>query len=457
MKKLFSFLLLFPVLVFAQSNKISKADKLFGLSKFWQEVNYNFVYLDKVDRPKFDSTYKTLLTTIGDTKSDFEYYRELQKFCATLKDGHTNVFMPSTGDFETMTTMFGDYRFFVENIGGKAVIVRVNLSKKNEIPVGSEIIEVNGKPTAKYIAEDVEPYIASSTAHILKNTGINQLLQGRNGDNYLVKIKKPNGNIVTLNLTHKRTEEKEVFPAFDAEQNLFELKWYPNDVAYIALNSFGDKKINELFLQKLPELYKAKSVIIDLRNNGGGSTNIGRDILKYFTADSVLYGSKSITRLNTSAFKTWGYYTKPEDTVSNSWGKKALLTYQDKFMHEFDYSGTKIATEGKRIVVPTAILIGNNTASAAEDFLIYADNQKHMKKIGQPTYGSTGQPLSFEMPGGGSARICTKKDTYPNGKEFVGYGIMPDIEITPSLNDYLKKNDPTLNKALSYLKTAKIN
>ncbi|RZK47263.1 MAG: peptidase S41, partial [Pedobacter sp.] len=134
MKKLFLFLILFPVFVFAQSNKISKADKLFGLSKFWQEVNYNFVYLDKVDRPKFDSTYKSLLTTIGDTKNDFEYYRELQKFCATLKDGHTNVFMPSTGDFETMTTMFGDYRFFVENIGGKAVIVRVNLSKKNEIP-----------------------------------------------------------------------------------------------------------------------------------------------------------------------------------------------------------------------------------------------------------------------------------------------------------------------------------
>ena len=456
MKKYLSFLLLFPVFAFAQSNKISKAEKLFGLSKFWQEVNYNFVYLDKVDRPKFDSTYKALLTTIGDTKSDYEYYRELEKFCATLKDGHTNVFMPSTSDFETMTTMFGDYRFFVENVGGKAVIVRVNLSKKNEIPLGSEIIEVNGKPTEKYIADEVEPYIASSTTHVLKNWAINRLLKGRNGDSYLVKIKKPNGNIVSLNLTHKTTAEKEVFPAFEAEQNLLELKWYPNDVAYIALNSFGDKKINELFLEKLPELYKAKSVIIDLRNNGGGSTNIGRDILKYFTADSVLYGSKSTTRLNTSAFKAWGYYTKPADTVGNNWSKKSLLTYQDKFIYEFDYAGTKIKTEGKRIVVPTAILIGNNTASAAEDFLIFTDNQKHMKKIGQPTFGSTGQPLSFDMPGGGSARICTKKDTYPNGKEFVGYGVMPDIAITPSLNDYLKNNDPTLNKALSYLKETKL-
>ncbi|RYG09232.1 MAG: peptidase S41, partial [Chitinophagaceae bacterium] len=254
MKKTLLLFLLLPVFAFAQSNKISKADKLFGLSKFWQEVNYNFVYLDRVDRPKFDSTYKALLATIGDTKTDYEYYRELQKFCASLKDGHTNVYMPGTGEFETMTTMFGDYRFFVENVGGKAIIVRTNLSKKNEIPLGSEIIEVNGKPTEQYLRDEVEPYIASSTQHVLKNWGINRLLQGRNGDKYLVKIKKPNGSIVSLNLTHQTTAEKEVFPAFEAEQNLFELKWYPNDVAYIALNSFGDEKINKLFLEKLPEL-----------------------------------------------------------------------------------------------------------------------------------------------------------------------------------------------------------
>ncbi len=59
----------------------------------------------------------------------------------------------------------------------------------------------------------------------------------------------------------------------------------------------------------------------------------------------------------------------------------------------------------------------------------------------------------FDLPGGGSARICTKKDTYPNGKEFVGYGIKPDIEVKRTLNDYLLKKDPVLDKAISYLKT----
>ncbi|KQB99215.1 S41 family peptidase [Pedobacter sp. Hv1] len=452
MKITLKFLLfLAPLFGFAQSNKLSKADKIYGLSKFWQEVNYNFVYLNKVDRPKWDSTYKALITSIPETKNDFEYYKELQRFCALLKDGHTNVFMPNNKDFELMNTMFGNYRFFLENIEGKAIIVRVNLSKKEEIPIGSEIVEVNGKPTAQYIAENVAPYISSSTDYVLKDGSINKLLQGREGEHFAIKIKKPKGELVTLNLTHQMTTEKETYPAFETETKLLDFKWYPNDVAYLALNSFGDSKINELFLEKLPELYKAKSVIIDLRQNGGGSTSIGTNILKYFTTDALLYGAKNATRQNTSAFKAWGYYTKATDTVGNDWNKKALLTYQDNYIYEFNYNPLRVDLNAKRIMVPVVILIGHNTASAAEDFLIHADNQKHMKKMGQNTFGSTGQPYLFEMPGGGTARVCTKKDTYPDGREFVGYGIKPDIEVVPTLNDYLKNRDAVLINALSYL------
>ncbi len=106
-------------------------------------------------------------------------------------------------------------------------------------------------------------------------------------------------------------------------------------------------------------------------------------------------------------------------------------------------------------IAPTTILVGNGTASAAEDFLIYADNQKHMTKIGEPTYGSTGQPLLFELPNGGIARVCTKKDTYSDGKEFVGVGIQPDIQVTKRLSDYIENKDPALEKAIGYLNEIK--
>ncbi|MGG9964193.1 S41 family peptidase [Ferruginibacter sp. SUN106] len=434
-------------------DKISPADKVYGLSKFWQEVNYNFIYLDKVDRKQWDSAYKAMIVSVQKTTNDYAYFRELQKFCALLKDGHTNVYFPQDRAFETMTTMFGDYRFFIENIDGKAIIVRTNLSKKDEIPVGSEVIEVNGKPTPTYINEDVAPYISSSTSYVLQDWSINGLLKGLDGDSYAVKIKRPNGSIVSLNLVHKRTEEKEVYPAFDVDRNLMDFKWQNDKVAYVALNSFDDEKIDSLFIDKLPELYKAKGLIIDLRYNGGGSTGIGTAILQYLTNDTILYGSKNRSRLHIPSFKAWGKFTNVKDTTGNEWAKKSWLSFNDKYYYNFDYEADTVHLAAKRIVVPTVILLGHNTASAAEDFLIYADNQKHMIKMGVNSFGSTGQPYMFDLPGGGSARVCTKQDTYPDGREFVGYGIKPDIEVKPTLTDYLQKKDPVINKAMEYLKT----
>jgi C-terminal processing protease CtpA/Prc len=434
-------------------NKLSASDKVYGLSKFWQEVNYNFVYLEKIDRKMWDKRYRELISIVQTTKNDYEYYRELQKFCALLKDGHTNVFLPK--GMEQMNTMFGDYRLFIENIDEKAIIVRTNLSKKDEIPLGSEVIEVNGKNTKKYIEENVAPYFSSSTDYVLKDWSINQLLSGLEGETYQVKIKKPNNEIIVLKLTHKKTKEVEVYPSFEPDRQLMDFKWLDNQMVYLALNSFQEEKIDSLFKEKLPELYKAKSLIIDLRFNGGGDTNIGLEILKYLTNDKILYGSKSISRLHIPTFKAWGKFIEPKDTLNNEWARKSYLSFFDKNYYYFDHQADSIHLDAKRIIVPTVLLLGHNTASAAEDFLIYADNQKHMTKIGENSFGSTGQPFSFELPGGGTARICTKKDTYNDGREFVGYGIKPDIIVKKTLHDYLNKKDPVLDKAIDYLQKIK--
>lgn len=446
-------LLFFTVTFFGQiPNTLTPSDKVYGLSKFWQEVNYNFIYLDKVDRTMWDNRYKELITTVQNTNNDYEYYRELQKFCALLKDGHTNVYFPKS--IEPMTVMFGDYKLFTKNIEGKAVIVRTNLSKKDEIPIGSEIIEVNGKPTQKFIDDNVSPYISSSTDYVLQDWSTSNLLKGLEGETFIIKIKKPNKKIIELTLTHKETEEKEVFPP-EIKKQLLDFKWINKETAYLSLNSFSDEKIDSLFVTKLPELYKAKSLIIDLRSNGGGSTNVGTEILQYLTNDTILYGSRQRTRDHLPAYKAWGKFIDAKDTINIPWNKKAYLSFHDQLYFDFEYNPTKIQLNAKRIVVPTVILLGHNTASAAEDFLIFADNQKHMIKIGEKSYGSTGQPYLFDLPGGGYARVCTKKDTYPDGREFVGYGIKPDIEIIPTLDDFLKNTDKALEEAIKYLKTNK--
>lgn len=452
-------LILFSVSLFAQDpNTITPTEKIYGLSKLWQEVNYNFVYLDKIGADVWDKKYKELLGTITSTPNDYEYYRELQKFCALLNDGHTYVDMPDNLLTKIMYD-FGDYRIFLLSVGGKPVIVGSNLSKKDELPVGSEIIEMNGMPVQEYIDKKIAPYIATSTPYVRQNKSINKLLMGVEGDTYVIKIRKPNGKTATLNLTHKITTENETFPG-PSNTGVFEFKWLDKNIAYVGLNSFADASIAKQFMEKLPELNKAKGVILDVRYNSGGSSSTAKKIIQYFIDGNLIYGAKNSSRLHIPADKALGSFLKPEDTIE---GKKAWgLTKQEtvdlfnagrgtKF-HEYPYAPDTITSDIKKIIVPTVILTGNDTGSAAEDFLIYADGQKHITKIGEKTNGSTGQPLLIELPGGGSALICTKKATYKDGREFVGVGIKPDIEVIKTVPDFLKDKDPALEKAKEFLK-----
>ncbi|MBW1294751.1 S41 family peptidase [Aquimarina litoralis] len=435
-----SLFMILPNITFGQiPNELSKEEKIFGLSKFWQEINYNYIYFNKINQAEWDTLYKEYIIQVQETKNDYEYYRLLQKFCAYLKDGHTNVWFPEKIQDSVFNGSFGSYRLFLKNIEDKAIITRVNLSKKDEIPIGTEIISVNGINTQEYIKDCVIPYISSSTDYVRQDLGVFKMLEGYAGTKYDLKLKLPDGSQKSLTVYTSKTKEKEVYPPVEKKE-LLSIKWLENDIAHVSLNSFMKWEISSSFVEKIPELKKAKKLIIDLRKNGGGHSRIGKVILHHLTNDTIFYGSKTQSRLHIPTLKAWK---------------------QDTYYHDFPYKpdtlgiGDRNLLKTSRIVVPTAILIGHRTASAAEDFLIYADKQKHMIKIGAPTNGSTGQPLFFDLPNGGIARVCTKKDTYPDGREFVGFGIQPDIKVEKMLSDYIENKDPVLEKAIQYLNSKK--
>jgi C-terminal processing protease CtpA/Prc len=108
------------------------------------------------------------------------------------------------------------------------------------------------------------------------------------------------------------------------------------------------------------------------------------------------------------------------------------------------------------INAPVVILEDADTCSAAEDFLVIFDNINRATIVGTPSYGSTGQPLIIDIPGGGSFRICTRWCLYPNGKEFINIGVIPHIYADLSINDYKNNIDSVFDKGIEVLRS-KIN
>ncbi|VFA44107.1 Uncharacterised protein [Chryseobacterium indologenes] len=84
-----------------------------------------------------------------------------------------------------MTTHFGDYRLFLANVQGKIFVFDTNKSKEKEIPLGSEIIKVNGMTALEYQIKYVNPYISTLTAEDLNTTAGYNLLSGLEGVNMI--------------------------------------------------------------------------------------------------------------------------------------------------------------------------------------------------------------------------------------------------------------------------------
>jgi C-terminal processing protease CtpA/Prc len=208
----------------------------------------------------------------------------------------------------------------------------------------------------------------------------------------------------------------------------YEFRMLAGNVAYVAINTFDAPEISKMFRDDFDKISKADALIIDIRENGGGSDGISLGILSCLTD---------------KPFKKGAIYTRNYRPAYRSWGQPEQRTYQLN----------SVAPDPQyRFLKPVAVLVSNYTYSASEDFLVAYDQMKRGMIVGQPTGGSTGSPLIVNLPGGIRARMCTLHEYYPDGREFVGKGIMPTHPVQPTVQDFRTGRDRVLETALAELK-----
>ena len=445
--------------------ELSDTDKLYGLSLIWQEVNYNFAFFDQVPDLDWDAAYREYIPKVLESKSTYGYYRLLQRFTALLEDGHTDVQPP-----HAVRNLIDRPQVQLRNFDNRAYVMNVGSSLENQIPVGSEIITVDDIPAGEYVQQYIIPYIASSTDYIRWNRGIARLLEGLKDSPVTVTILTQEGREREVDLRRNAASSGEewLLPR-ETGRELLDFQILDDSIAYVALNSFANDKIVEMFDSVYADIKNAGGLIIDLRNNGGGNSNIGYAIIDYLTGESYTT-SMWRTREHRAAFKAWGYWSvKERENMTD----EELLAFEEKYnaaseeerewydrtidtyTGDWWYHGTPGTRKSERTDIfegDVVILVSNNTASAAEDFLVAIDMLERATFVGERSFGSTGQPLSIELPGGGWARVCTKRDIYPDGREFVGYGIKPHVKIKPRIDDVLENRDVVLEKGIEVLK-----
>ena len=233
------------------------------------------------------------------------------------------------------------------------------------------------------------------------------------------KIKGEAGTTVKLQIQRKDETLDIELTRENIKVNPVEGEVLENNIGYIEFSSFDDGTAEE-FKAKFEELQGKgiKSLIIDLRNNGGGIVDEALEIANYIL------------------------------------DKDSVILYEvDKNNNET----VEKTTDDPIINMPIVILTNENTASSSEILAGALKDHKKATIVGEKTYGKGVIQRLLTLPDGSGLKITSEKYLTPNRTEINKVGIEPDekVELPETVTNILnveKNEDTQLQKAIEILK-----
>ncbi|MCF2553370.1 S41 family peptidase, partial [Bacteroides caecigallinarum] len=340
-----------------------------------------------------DSLHEEYLQRIEkEAKTPIKFGKLLKEYFAALNAGHASVYL-------------NDYtaNYAPSYIEGRVFIDNPNLYIcENGFQDKDEIVSINKIPVAEWITTN-EKYTPSSTEKCRKLMTARKIFRSWSDTTATYQVIR-NQDTVSLTLNLKKAS------AFHEKQNpTVEWTVLQDSIGYIRILSMMDSVVDE-FDRAYQQVKDLSNLIVDVRENGGGSSGNGKKICEYLIH-------------------------KPQPhCVSPDW---EIIPRKDSY-------------KGKLF-----LLTSTYTFSAAESFTLDLKESGNAIIIGEGTGGDTGnRPRTFHTTNGIYFRLPTREPSFsPNGFPMEGKSIMPHYEVYQSVNDFMKNRDTVLEFALKMIET----
>ena len=326
----------------------------------------------------------------------------------SLKEGAIKGYIEGLNDPYTEYISKEDMEDYMEDTMGNFVGIGIYMIEDTETNQIMVLSPIKGSPAEK---AGIQPgdYIVSvngETCTADDMTVISTKIKGEEGTTVKLQILRGEE---TLNF--EITRENIIVNPVEGEV-------LENHIGYIAFSSFDENTADE-FKTKFEELQAQgiTSLIIDLRNNGGGIVDEALQIAGYIAdKDSVLL--YEVDKDN-------------KETVEKN-------------------------TSNPIINMPVIILTNENTASSSEILAGALKDLGKAKIVGTTTYGKGVIQQILTLPDGSGLKITTEKYLTPNRTEINEIGIKPDeiVELPESVENVLnvdRNQDTQLQKAIEML------
>jgi hypothetical protein len=419
-------------------------------------------------RKSFDEALNGLsgpLTELG-------FYLRLLPLIAEVKDGHTRALVsPPAATFlddQPIAMPFG-LRF----LGGKTYVFR-NLSSDASITEGSELLTVNGMPMGEVLSK-LLPLIPNDAGIPTRKfrqlefpATFGRLFALRFGrpDSYKLRL-RPYRSRDVREITVPGIKGKDVvrilyerYPDAAERRPLYELT-FRGTTAVLTIRSFGDdpEKGSLPYPEFLKNTFRAleekktPNLIIDLRGNGGGRDEYGLLLFAHVMDRPFLYYWAMETKKDRyDLFRFTDESAKDVEDLAkqvkkNARGRFDVLGHPNLGLQK---------SQDPRFTGRVAILIDGLSFSATGETTSLFHFHKKAVFFGEECgsgYGSTsGFMVMATLP---NTRIQIRiplvlytmaVDGYPKDR-----GIIPDVPVSPTIEDLLAGRDPVTERALLFL------
>lgn len=400
--------------------------KVMGLATIWAEAKYAFPSFEQVPDLDWDRSFQEFIPRVIATENVDEYYWTLMEFAGLLEDGHTSVLPP----WGYLRPDYDNPPLEVQVVDGAFLVARVAATPEIEaagVSVGDEILEIDGVDVRTYFEDSVNRYYPRGSAHANDAANTVYILRGPAGSQVTLGIRDDSGaeRDVTLTRDWMAPDAGPFFPRILLSlmaDPAMEITTLEDGAVYIRVGHFENPAMGDQFLEFIDGLDESEiaGLVFDLRFCLGGRGDIAEKMIGALIDAPV-----------SSPHWRYPHYVAAE----RNWGYPPEWSTESKMIPP---------REGTRYMGPVVILTGGVTSSTAEDLAISLREAGRALLVGERTAGSAGNPIDRALPGGGMFRMATFRAYLPDGGEYVGVGVTPDIEIGIAAADIRNGIDPVL-------------
>ena len=396
---------------------------------------YAFTELKHIDWDALEAEFRPRFVEAEANDDVQAYRRALRDFMLLIPDGHITAPLIRE-DFDRDTR--GGLGMSIRELDDGRTIVNFltqdGPAERAGIQLGTEITWINGQPVADYVSA-VKPYSGPfGTEHYKRLQQLRYATRFPMDTEVEVGYQNPDASEpVTAKLTTEDEDASFRFSSFNRGLTSAELpvefKLLDDGLGYAKVNSFFDNELLtvQLWEQMIQSLNKlgVPGLILDLRQNGGGSGFLSNQLAAYFFNDEL------VLRNSEYYDEELGKFFADPNTVQTFIPPDETLQYPGR----------------------VAVIIGPNCASACEFFTYAMTKQNRAEIIGQyPTAGAGGSRVLFMMPGPEALLIPIGRPIDADGNIIVeGKGVAPTLRVPVTEETLFYDGDPLLDTATALL------